>query len=959
MYENPYAYGQESMYGQQQPVYGQQQPVYGQQQPVYGQQQPVYGQQQPVYGQQQPVYGQQQPVYGQQQPVYGQQQPVYGQQYVYSAGQPEQQYYVPDPYGAYPSYYPSSTPQVSGAVPASHYPAAMMPQYAATHPAMPAWAGSQTNTPLVQHIPVQPALTPATNAKEAETSGESAGDECCTPHKNVVPGDASSTPAHRNSTSSYRRFKLSKSRPASRDGYDGGDEDNDGPDENQRLTCRLCGRDGHDIRECRRTATRKRSFSETGGSATSRSDLGALNREQAKYQDLAGQLSSICKNLLPDLDHPPASHKTMMKHILENLSSHAKNTGIVYGYLHKSQYYDLWLCVKAMCDAGWSGGARVGDEGCRYCKKGGKPDLITLCLQIKPRRGQMAIYREAARMAALALAAAQARSLEGLPDWIRKTIRANEDDGIDFRARTAYAHRTWAGTYTSLPELFIQPESVEEIKKIISLARQCRRRITTVGCGHSPSEMTCTSSWLVNLDNFNRVLSLDAETGVCVVQAGIRLFQLSEVLARNGFALPSLGSINEQSVAGAISTGTHGSSLKHGLVSESILSLRITLADGRSYECSPTHDVDLFRTALISLGALGIITEITFRAVPAFSLAWDQTIDSDRRILAQWDTALWRQADFVRVWWFPYMRRAVVWKANEVPAADLASGAVKHRDPPTSYYDSWLGYWVYHNLLAVARHVPRILPWVEWFVFGMQYGFRNGECTKVSAVQPSQQAFLMNCLYSQFVNEWSIPIEDGPEALERLGAWLQGRPFAEHRIPFSAKGLWVHSPMEVRVSDSTVRTSREDGTRPFLDPTVDGGPSLYLNATMYRPYHRDPLYDMTRRYYEAFEWLMRDLDGRPHWAKSFDVSSDEMAAWYGPDFWAWRAVRDGADPDGLFVGPWHRRYLLSAQKHGAGPDLEPLRFEERGFDFLPAKDGGLIASGYQVDPPHGSRTAEP
>jgi len=533
-----------------------------------------------------------------------------------------------------------------------------------------------------------------------------------------------------------------------------------------------------------------------------------------------------------------------------------------------------------------------------------------------------------------------------MPDFSSVSLNGWEfveaDDGVPFRAKTLHIHRTWARTYTSLPELYIQPESLKEIEKVVNLARKCRRRLVTVGSGHSPSDLTCTSSWLVNLDKYNKVLSIDKDSGLCVLQAGIRLYQLSDELDRAGLALPSLGSINEQSIAGAITTGTHGSSLRHGLVSESIVALKITLADGKTRSCSPTEHPELFRAALLSLGALGIVTEVTFRAVPAFSLAWDQTIDLDSRIFAQWDNMLWRQADFVRVWWFPYMRRAVVWKADVVTTAQLESGEMQHRDPPVSYYDNWLGYVVYHNLLALSRWMPCITPWVEWFVFGMQYGFGNGDKTRVSAVQPSQKAFLMNCLYSQFVNEWAIPLRKGPEALQRLGAWLQnlkpGDPgYVEHGIPYSAKGLWVHSPVEVRASDSTVKTSAAKGNRPWLDPTMDDEPTLYLNVLMYRPYHKDPPYNATERYYQGFEWLMRDLGGRPHWAKSFTATKDDLEAWYGDDFKNWMAVRDGADPNGMFVGPWHRRYLL-----GGG---EALELEEQGFECKPASGGGILVTG--------------
>ncbi|KAL5087370.1 D-arabinono-1,4-lactone oxidase [Trichoderma cf. simile WF8] len=473
------------------------------------------------------------------------------------------------------------------------------------------------------------------------------------------------------------------------------------------------------------------------------------------------------------------------------------------------------------------------------------------------------------------------------------------DEILNERAVFHHTHHTWARTFSCLPELYIQPESLEEIEWMVNYARKWRKRITTVGCGHSPSNITWTSHWLVNLDKYNKILSVDDKTGIVVMQSGIRLYTLCEELERHGLAMPNLGSINQQSIAGAISTGTHGSSIRHGLMSEDVLALKITLIDGTTKSCSKDDDPELFQAALLSLGSLGIISEITFRAVPAFSLKWKQTIDSDLRMFNAWQKDLWTQSEFVRVWWFPYTRRAVVWQAEKTEE--------EHREPPVSYYDGSLGYYVYHNLLYLAQYVPRILPWVEWFVFGMQYGFANGSTT--TAVQPSRKALLMNCLYSQFVNEWAIPLHKGPEALRRLSSWLnQLTPndpdYVPHNIPFSAEGLYVHAPVEVRVSDTTLTSN----ARPYLDPTVKDGPTLYLNATLYRPYWQDP--PCRERYYQAFEWLMKDMGGRPHWAKNFETYSAEIETMYGGDLDKFRHIRDVADPNGHFLGPWHRDRIL-------------------------------------------------
>ncbi|KAJ5774909.1 Sugar 1-4-lactone oxidase [Penicillium paradoxum] len=488
------------------------------------------------------------------------------------------------------------------------------------------------------------------------------------------------------------------------------------------------------------------------------------------------------------------------------------------------------------------------------------------------------------------------------------------DPAVPFRCSTDHLHHTWAKTFFSRPELYIRPQTIPEIQKLVTLARRCRRRLVTVGSGHSPSDLTCTSSWLVNLDEFNRVLHVDTSTNTVTVEAGIRLHELGIQLEKHGLSLDNLGSIDSQSIAGVIATGTHGSSLRHGLLSECIESLGLVLANGQLVRCSPTNNPDLFRAGLVSLGALGIVVEVTFKATPTFNIAWRQERYSLTRVLSEWSTGLWTSHEFVRVWWLPYEKGAIVWRADKT---DLPL-----RAPPRNFYGDSLGYHIYHNLLALSSYVPRILPWVEWFVFGMQYGFRAGS-TVTEAVEPGRTGLLMNCLYSQFVNEWALPLEKGPEAIGRLSAWLHG-DMETARIPFSSKGLYVHCPVEVRVSDTSLNTK----PRPFLDPTCPDGPTLYLNATLYRPYLRDP--PCRERYYEAFEWLMRQMGAKPHWAKNFNtLDSSELGKAYGEEMDSWMKVRAEVDADGMFVGEWHRRHLPLESEQGNGAPDERLPLLER------------------------------
>jgi D-arabinono-1,4-lactone oxidase len=499
------------------------------------------------------------------------------------------------------------------------------------------------------------------------------------------------------------------------------------------------------------------------------------------------------------------------------------------------------------------------------------------------------------------------------------------DPGVPFRALASYKHHTWARTFHSRPELYLQPESTDEIRKIIILARRCRRRIATTGCAHSPSDLTCTSSWLVNLDRYDKLSDVDAKTGVVVVQAGIRLHDFGLKLKDHGLAMPNLGSIDHQSIAGAIATATHGSSIRHGLLSQSVVGLKIMLANGRIEACSAERNQDLFRAALVSLGALGIILEVTFQAVPAFNIEWQQSLHPLDEILANWGKGLWTDQEFTRVWWMPYMKRCVKWRAGKT--------ARTIQTPAASWWRGYIGFHVYQALLYMGHWVPRLLPGIERVVIGVQYG--NIEGAHSTAVEEGRTGLLMNCLYSQFVNEWAIPLDRGPEAIIRLSAWLHGDSKTA-RIPYSAKGVYIHAPIEVRVTDSSTASL----PRPYLDNSSADGPTLYLNATLYRPYGTDP--PCRERYYQAFEWLMKEMNGRPHWAKNFGpISNKEIHSMY-PELDDWLRVRNEADPDGMFVGDWHRRVLLPSEDDGG----RTLPFEEKQASATRAKDGGIDWTGY-------------
>ncbi|KAF2120020.1 D-arabinono-1,4-lactone oxidase [Lophiotrema nucula] len=509
------------------------------------------------------------------------------------------------------------------------------------------------------------------------------------------------------------------------------------------------------------------------------------------------------------------------------------------------------------------------------------------------------------------------------------------DPDTPFRATQSYVHHTWARTFHSRPELYLRPQTLPEIQKIVTLARRTRRRVVTVGSAHSPSDLTCTSAWMVNLDDFKRVLKVDKERKTMTVEAGIRMHSLNLQAKEHRLTIPTLGSIDDQSIAGAIGTATHGSSMAHGLLSDNVVALRIVLANGQAVKCSPSQSPDLFRAALVSLGALGIIVEVEYQLVDHCDIEWTQTILPIETVLSEWEKDLWTSDEFVRVWWLPYTKRAIVWRAHKTTKPP--------RQPEYNWYGGSAGYHTYHILLWVGQYIPRVLPWVEWFVFGMQYGFRNGYT--ISAIEEQRTGLLMNCLYSQYVNEWSIPLHKGPEALRRLTKWIN---FDEQgsQIPFNPNGVYVHSPIEVRVANTVGRTPK-----PYLDTSFNESPSLYLNATLYRPYGQNP--PCRERYYQAFEHLMKEMGGRPHWAKNFQtVDHPYLASVYNTDLDEYLRVRNEVDPEGMFVGAWHRRTILPPRAEFPVLPLEEKEIVRRdrrvgGTDWVGEQarwwDGGLDA----------------
>lgn len=197
------------------------------------------------------------------------------------------------------------------------------------------------------------------------------------------------------------------------------------------------------------------------------------------------------------------------------------------------------------------------------------------------------------------------------------------------------------GLYSFSPRAIATPKTEIDLVEIVRYAKRRGLQVRAIGALHSAVPLPATQGLCISLEHYNKVLQVDSN--LVTVQAGIRLWALNDFLAENGLALPTLGTIAQQTAAGAIATGTHGGSLQCQSLSGYVRAMRLVSADGQVVTVRQ-EDGDLGEAALpwngvaIALGSLGLISTVTFQCVPAFSLSTERCTWPMTSLLANFDT---------------------------------------------------------------------------------------------------------------------------------------------------------------------------------------------------------------------------------------------------------------------------------------------------------------------------------
>jgi L-gulono-1,4-lactone dehydrogenase len=423
----------------------------------------------------------------------------------------------------------------------------------------------------------------------------------------------------------------------------------------------------------------------------------------------------------------------------------------------------------------------------------------------------------------------------------------------------------WAGNQRWMPAERRTPASVFEVAQIVSAAHRAGQRVKAIGAGHSFTAVASTDGIQLSLDRLDRVLAVDREHGRVTVEAGIRLHRLNDALADVGLALPNLGDIDRQSVAGAIATATHGTGLALGNLATTVVGLQMVTGRGEIVRCSPDLDPELLRLARVGLGALGVVTEVTLQCVPAFDLHARETVEQLDDVLdgfAEHAAAV----DHFELYWMPGTRRCQV-KRNS------RTGEPRAPQPRLGYVrDKWLGENLAFGVVCrVGRRFPKLTPPISRLI--------ASAAAERELVDRSDRVFCSPRRVHFVEMEYGIPVEHVPAAVRRVRALTETLPTP------------VLFPIEVRVS------AADD----IALSTGFGRTSGWIAVHQYRgaPYDE---------YFSGVERIMDDYAGRPHWGKLHGQRAATLAPRY-PRWDAFAAVRDRLDPDRTFANPYLDRVL--------------------------------------------------
>jgi FAD-linked oxidoreductase len=421
--------------------------------------------------------------------------------------------------------------------------------------------------------------------------------------------------------------------------------------------------------------------------------------------------------------------------------------------------------------------------------------------------------------------------------------------------------RNWSGYVTSPQARVVTPGTEAELAQTLRDAARDGLPLRMVGGGHSFSPLVQSTGLIVSLDKLQGLVAVDAQARTARVRAGTRLWALGGALAEHGLAMENLGDINVQSIAGATSTGTHGTGIGFGNLATQITGMTFLRADGATISASATENPDLFQGGRIGLGSLGVLSEISLGLVPAYRLHLERDVMDLEECLAQSDALIARHRNF-EFYWIPHtdVVQTKAWNLTDAPA-------------DTHEWKRWandvlLENGVFGALCGLGKAVPRLCPPLSRFCASVLS--HSEQVDESHSMLATVRAVRFNEM------EWSLPAERGADALREIKALIARRTFP---LMFPLEYRWVR------------------GDDLWLSPN-HGRDSVHISVHQYRgmPFEG---------YFDAVQAICLNHGGRPHWGKVHSLEGRQLAALY-PRWDDFLALRERMDPHGRFLTPYLR-----------------------------------------------------
>ena len=397
--------------------------------------------------------------------------------------------------------------------------------------------------------------------------------------------------------------------------------------------------------------------------------------------------------------------------------------------------------------------------------------------------------------------------------------------------------RNWVGNQSFVARHKGEPASETELAALVAAAARENLPVRVAGSGHSFTPVVATSGLLLSLENLRGIVGADLATRRVTVRAGTRIGDIGRALKDMGLSLANQGDIDTQAIAGALSTGTHGTGATLGCLSSQAIGMRLIQADGAILSVEADADADMMAAAQVAIGMLGVISAITLQTLPAYNLKERLWRDDFEACMDSHDELAARHRHF-SFFWCPVAESRHLYCLPDVAAVS----------PTKREHDV-----CEMKVMDITDEPP----------------FTND--ATFERVAYSSEIYPIEYVPNFHELEYAIPVENGKEALRQVRELMLTRHTnciypVEYR--FVAGDTGMLSPYYRRAS---------------VTVSVSGGPGIdYWN------------------YLLDVDAILRQYGARPHWGKLHFNNAEDMPALY-PRYEDFRAIRRRLDPAGRFL----------------------------------------------------------